>query len=227
MCQFKSMIVTKNGDVLYLYGDDSHENIIDKFKNDYDLKDDTADPKKLRFARIEIVPPNNDVFEKNLSKWILKIDQTITPKWWDKNITDKCFSGLDKYLKNVIIENQEIDLIEYKTGLFIKNSKIKVIKNSQVSMMRENSQVSEMRENSQVSEMRGNSQVSMMRGNSQVSEMWGNSQVSEMWGNSQVKLFSDKCKYKLNDNGIAIIRYTDNSIIKVANDKIKIEVENE
>ena len=64
MCQFKSMIITKNKDVLYLYESDHHEDIIDHYKNEYNLFDNTSDPDKMTFARIEIIPHNNNVLKK-------------------------------------------------------------------------------------------------------------------------------------------------------------------
>ena len=124
MCQFKSFVVTKGGDVLWTEGEESHEGIIDAYKDKYDLKDDTTEPDKLKFARVEIVPPNNDVFEKDLKKWTFKIDQSITPTWWGKSLEEDCFRELSLYLKSHIIDGEDLDLIEDRKGLFINNSKI-------------------------------------------------------------------------------------------------------
>ena len=74
MCEFKSFIVTKSGVVLYNH-QSSHESIIRQFADKYDLRDYILDPERLLFARVEITPPNRDVFEKDLSKWNFKIDQ--------------------------------------------------------------------------------------------------------------------------------------------------------
>ena len=38
----------------------------------------------MKFARIEIKPPDGDIFNQDYDKWIFKIDQSITPKWWTK-----------------------------------------------------------------------------------------------------------------------------------------------
>ena len=62
MCNFKSFIITKSGDILHTKKDNSHETIIEENKKKYDLRDETIDPKKLLFARVEIIPPNGDIF---------------------------------------------------------------------------------------------------------------------------------------------------------------------
>ena len=195
MCNFKSMIVTKDGSILHINGEDSHENIIDHFKNEHDLMDEDIEPKNLLFARVEITPPDNDVFEKDLKKWKFRIDQNITPTWFKKSLEKKCFEELENVLSEIIIDGQNIDLIENKNGLYIRNSEIKVIKNSQVGELWENSQVGELRENSK---------------------------VGVLWGNSRIEVYSSNATYKLNDNALAMIRYKKDVEIECANKNIKL-----
>ena len=183
MCNFFSCIVLKDGQVVWDTNIDSHDELLVMAN----IKDDTANPAELLFARVEIVPPDGDVFEKDMKKWMLKIDQSITPKWWNKQYEQKCRNALQTCLKETIIDNQDIDLIQNKSGLWIRNSKIKTIKNSFIRVMRGSSQVGEMRGSSQVREMRGSSQVGVMRGSSQVGVMRESSQVRVMWGSSQVR----------------------------------------
>ena len=90
MCNFKSIIVTKNGDILHINGMDSHEEILIHYKEKYDLRDEEKDPQKLLFARVEITPPDNDFFEKDIKKWKFRIDQSITPTWFKKTLEKKC-----------------------------------------------------------------------------------------------------------------------------------------
>jgi hypothetical protein len=87
MCQFRSIIVTEK-DVLsisnssldesisqsYDFDSDSHESIIEK----YNLIDNKLPP---TFARVEVIPIN-DIFSTNPDDWYVKVDQSITPKWW-------------------------------------------------------------------------------------------------------------------------------------------------
>lgn len=128
MCEFFSCIVTKAGEVIWEVGLNNHEDLIVKAK----LHDDTDDKNKLQFARVEIVPPGNNVFEKDLSKWRLKIDERIKPTWWNIEMETKCFMELGKCLSEIIIDNQEIKEIKDKKGLYIKDSVIESVGGSAV-----------------------------------------------------------------------------------------------
>jgi hypothetical protein len=112
MCDFKSFIVTKDGGVHYSILHDSHDKLIEELK----LKDDTQDAEKMRFARVEIAPLDNNVFEQDLSKWKFKIDQSITPKWWDKFLEEKCFDKLKEALAVQVLINK--NTLELKNGIY-------------------------------------------------------------------------------------------------------------
>jgi hypothetical protein len=209
MCNFFSCIVLKDGQVIWDAGIDSHEELIKIAQ----VEDKTSDPAKLTFARVEIIPPDNNVFEDDVKKWTLRIDQSITPNWWSKDHEKACYQSLKKCLSVVIIKGQEIDEINNKHGLYIKDSTIQVIKNSiiknmanstvnvmwansTVNVMWENSTVNVMWANSTVKAMRENSTVKEMRENSTVNEMWANSTVNVMWENSTVNVMWENSTVK-------------------------------
>ena len=163
MCNFWSAIVKKNGTVLFDEMSDSHEDVIDKYK----LKDETADPELLEFARIEITPPRGDVFAPT-KDWIFKIDQSCTPVWFtDKNKKD-CYKKLKTFASKAIIVGKEIKEVS-KGRIWVKDCNVLTAKGNVL-----------------ICEMWGTSQVRSMWGTSQVGEMWGTSQVGEMRGNSLV-----------------------------------------
>lgn len=153
MCSFFSCIVTKEGKVVWDVEKDSHDDLLIMAG----IADKTADPDKMRFARVEITPPNGDVFEKDIKKWTLKVDQTITPHWFTEHTEKLCFGALKECLAEVIIDGETLPLLEKRNGLWIRNSKIEVVKNCKIRVMRGSSQVGVMRESSQVGEMRGSS----------------------------------------------------------------------
>ena len=230
MCNFFSLIMLKNGDVIWEAGVDSHEDLIAKVPS---LKDDTADPKKLRFARVEITPPNADVFEKDLKKWQLRIDQSITPAWWDTDCQKACYTALKACLAEVIIDGQEIGALENKNGLWIRDSQIKILTNSQVRVLRDNSQVGELMENSQVrvlwgnsqvGELRDNSQVRVLMDNSQVGVLRDNSQVRVLWGNSQVGELRDNSQVGVLWGNSQVGELRDNSQVRVLRDNSQVRV---
>ena len=116
MCNFFSAIVLKNGEIVYDLNSSSHEDLIEKAG----VKDETADPAELSFARIEILPDNNDVFQK---KWCLKIDQSITPDWFSDEYKKKCMDIFFKevYPACVFIEKKDLRFKNRK-NLFLKDS---------------------------------------------------------------------------------------------------------
>ena len=199
MCQFKSAIVLKNGDVLHNEFIDSHEDII--------TINGLKDNKTESFVRVEYLP-TGELWE--IGKYKLSVDEPQTPEWFDK-VKDKAERKLKAIINRMIISvdtpmvvgrriivkpgvkilsiRQTVIDVLYKdsrVNVMWGNSQVNVMRgNSQVNKMWENSRVNEMWGNSRVNEMRENSQVNVMRENSQVNEMRENSQVNEMWGNSR------------------------------------------
>jgi hypothetical protein len=232
MCNFKSFIVTKDGAILHSLNDNGHETIIAENKEKYNLVDDTADKSKLLFARVEILPPGGDVFEQDVSKWSLRIDERITPDWWNKNLKKKCFDELNKLFGTQIFINAENLIL--KNGIYyFKNSSAVMWEKSSAEMWGNSSAV--MWENSSAvmwenssAVMRENSSAEMREKSS--AEMWGNSSAemrgnssAVMWENSSAENYSSLATTKISDNGLEIVRYKDNlEIIHAKNTKVKL-----
>ena len=250
MCNFKSFIVTKSGKVLYT-DEDSHEAIIRKFADKYDLRDETTDPERLLFARVEITPPNGDVFEKDINKWNFVIDQSIVPAWWSDDNKLECFATLEKYLPEVIIDGQEIDVIENKSGLYIRNSKIgKIISanvdyigdsasvdyiggSAKVARLGDDVKVARLGDDAKVARIGGYASVDYIGDSANVDYICGAANVARIDGSvnvtrigdyANVTIYSPSVEYSLVDNAVAIERYSGTPIIKVANTDIVLEI---
>ena len=77
MCQFKSCLVLK--DRVYCPDYDSHQDMLDKLG----IKDDYLGASKT-FVRVELLPPDGvKSLMEPLDRWTLKVDQDVTPEWWD------------------------------------------------------------------------------------------------------------------------------------------------
>jgi len=205
MCQFFSGIITEKK-ILYDLDYDSHEKLIKK----NGLDDTTMKPK---FIRVELLPPNGNIFDQNLSKWDLRVDQDIIPKWFNEKqaekemrkalqslmderfvINDKSWKKLGKgrfFIKNssvVAWENSSVKARGNSSVVAWENSSVVAWENSSV-VARENSSVVAW-ENSSVVAWENSSVVAwenssvVARGNSSV-VAWGNSSVVA-WGNSSV-----------------------------------------
>lgn len=77
MCQLKSCLVLK--DRVYCPDYDHHQDMLDKLG----IKDDYLNASKT-FVRVELLPPNGlKSLIEPLDRWTLKVDQDVTPEWWD------------------------------------------------------------------------------------------------------------------------------------------------
>ena len=78
MCQLKSCLVLK--DRVYCPDYDSHQEMLDKLG----IKDDYLGASKT-FVRVELTPPGGvQSLMDPLDRWTLKVDQDVTPEWWDE-----------------------------------------------------------------------------------------------------------------------------------------------
>jgi hypothetical protein len=194
MCRFFSCLIKKNGDVVYGMTD-SHEDLIQQ----EGLSDNTNDPSKMLFARLEITPDDGNIFNNDFSKWSVHIDQTITPEWLTDNMKAYCKEILaEVYSKRVFLtgKHQVVKGIYYAGG----DSTVKACGDSTVKACGDSTV--EAWDNSTV-EACGNSTVKA-RGNSTVKacgnsivDAWDNSTV-EAWGNSTVNLYSGNCQVRAN-----------------------------
>lgn len=83
MCQLKSCLVLK--DRVYCPDYDSHQDMLDKLG----IKDDYLGASKT-FVRVELTPPDGmRSLMEPLDRWTLKVDQDVTPEWWDKKADRK------------------------------------------------------------------------------------------------------------------------------------------
>jgi hypothetical protein len=92
MCNAFNGLVTRTGRVEWNGAMDSHSDLVSHCK----LKDDTADPDKMKFARFEIAPKNKNYLKPD--KWVFKIDKNITPTWFKDRHERACWAAHKKWL---------------------------------------------------------------------------------------------------------------------------------
>jgi hypothetical protein len=187
MCNFKSAIVLRNGDLLHNPFLDSHEDLIELFN----LRDNGLD----HFVRVEYTTSERkDIIEN----YKLNIDETSVPEWFEEfreRITDQ----LKCIVNNMIIREDRKFIID-ECIILAPGVTIDKIQHCVILEMRENSTVNTMRENSTVNTMLGNSTVKTMWGNSTVNTMLGNSTVNTMQENSTVNTMRENSTVKENSS---------------------------
>ena len=243
MCNFFSCIVKKNGEVVWDSAIDNHSELVELGK----IQDDTADTAKMKFARVEITPPDGDVFSP-LEKWILKIDETITPDWFKKRHEDVAWSALKECLKEVLIYQKKIKELN-KKRCWIKNSEIESIEGGTVESI-EGGTVKSIRGGTvesiwggtvksiwggTVKSIKGGT-VKYIKGGT-VESIWGGTvkgirggTVKSIWGGTvesieggTVTIYNNCLPKKMSGNYIIINKSGENPIILTGNKNIKIE----
>ena len=77
MCQLKSCLVLK--DRVFCPDYNSHQQMLEELG----IKDDYLGASKT-FVRVELLPPDGvKSLMEPLDRWTLKVDQDVTPEWWD------------------------------------------------------------------------------------------------------------------------------------------------
>ena len=116
MCNFKSALYFKNGDLIHSDVTDSHEDLIMVSG----LKDNILSMD--RAVRVECVPPGDIDEIADLSKWTLKLDEHTAPSWWAKKKND-CERKMLAIIKNSIITDERKCLLG-GCWIFTKTAKI-------------------------------------------------------------------------------------------------------
>jgi len=95
MCKSFSCIITKDKKVYWKLGMDNHHNLVEEFK----LTDNTSDENKMKIARIEITPKNNNYLYPD--EWNLQVDERIRPIWFSPAHEDECFKSHKIWLQEL------------------------------------------------------------------------------------------------------------------------------
>ncbi len=95
MCKAFSCVIGRDKTVTWRFGTDSHEGLI-KIAG---YTDDTIDPDKIEFCRIEISPKNGSYLEPD--EWVFKIDMDVTPTWWTLDHKKSCLKEHKKWLEQL------------------------------------------------------------------------------------------------------------------------------
>ena len=102
MCEFKSAIVTRQGNVLHHDMTDLHEDLIAYFG----LRDDNH---LNHFVRVEFKPTDKKDYA-DLSKYSLVVDEDEVPKWFEE-FREKTISELTKIVSKYILKDVDKKII--------------------------------------------------------------------------------------------------------------------
>jgi hypothetical protein len=114
MCKAFSCLVDIDAKrVTWKLGVDSHSNLV--ALGGY--KDDTADPRQMLFAKIEITPKNGDYL--NPDEWVYRVDESYAPMWIGREHEAACRKAHTRWLRQLdkfIIRHPMIDPFKLKAS---------------------------------------------------------------------------------------------------------------
>jgi len=193
MCQFLSAIVLKNSDVLWNPYTDSHEDLI-AINN---LRDNNTD----NFVRVEFLPESHSDYG-NPNAYNLKVDQSVTPDWFDSAMQERTVEYLRGIIERMIIKTP-VTMLCGGSYILISGAEVKHVKSCVVKVMLGSSKVGEMLDSSKVGAMLDSSKVGTMWDSSKVGTMLDSSKVGKMRGSSKVGKMLNSSKVGTNKSSNA------------------------
>ena len=168
MCHFKSAIVTQDGRVLHNEFTDLHKDLIAL----YGIDDKRRSAEIAKFVRVEFYPDDSADLD-NPEKYVLRLDETQAPAWWDAERKEAAANELKAIIERMIVDDNREILVD-GSYILTKNASVKRIVHCLIPAMF-----------GKVGVMRESSNVGAMLGSSKVGEMWESSNVGEMRGSSK------------------------------------------
>ena len=181
MCQLKSGIILKNRVFVPEY--DSHTKMLEELR----IEDNYLGASKT-FVRVELSPTDDDVFS-DIDTWKLKVDQDITPDWYDEDTyKPQVVEAVKEWAKDHI--HIGVDNLKISEG---ENHYIKDCKNVQIYG---NATVNYIYDNATVKYICGNATVKSIYGNATVEYVYDNATVNYIYGNATVNYIYDNATVK-------------------------------
>ena len=190
MCKLKSAIILK--DRVFISDHDSHSKMLEELG----ITDDYFNASKV-FVRAELSPENGDVFS-DIDGWKLKVDQDITPEWFDeKDCAERMRKAVKEWAKTHIFIGQNGLTISHGENIFIKDCKNvdiydnatveNICGNATVNYIYDDATVKRICDNATVNYIYGNATVKSICGNATVERIYDNATVNYIYGNATVK----------------------------------------
>ena len=185
MCKLKSAIILK--DRVFISDHDSHSKMLEELG----ITDDYFNASKV-FVRAELSPENGDVFS-DIDGWKLKVDQDITPEWFDeKDCAERMRKAVKEWAKTHIFIGQNGLTISHGENIFIKDCKnVDIYDNATVENICGNATVENICGNATVNYIYDDATVKRICDNATVNYIYGNATVNYICDNATVERIYD------------------------------------
>jgi len=187
MCQFKSVIVLRNGDILHDNYTDSHEDLI----NFYGLSDN-GEPSLNRFVRVEYTPKDVKDYDKP-SKYVMKVDESETPAWFEE-VRESVQDKLDSLIKRMIIKDDKKKCLLSGCYILTGKAKLQYIRNTRIVAMYDSAQIKYVYDSAQIKYVCDSAQIESVYGSAQIKYVCDSAQIKYVCDSAQIKYVCDSAQ---------------------------------
>ena len=123
MCHPASFVLTKDR-VFWSKKTDSHAEIISEFSLCESIRNESPATCESCTLKVEIVPPREGAFDAPLNEWVFRVDQDITPKWFDAAADEKrARAALEDWAKSKLVRaNESREVLSGEFVIFVMAS---------------------------------------------------------------------------------------------------------
>ena len=175
MCQFLSVLVLRNGDVLHHPMLDSHADLITYFK-----LPDTSEYIQ-RFAKVELTP--GDWLKPDTWHW--KVDENTRPQWLDA-VEAQAESATRRIATNMLLVSGEHQLIVDGCWIVGGCAIVRDVRGGRLMCVKGSAQIYNVSGSAQIHEVSGSAQIHKVKGAARIHKVKGAAQVHEVCDSAQI-----------------------------------------
>ena len=175
MCQFLSVLVLRNGDVLHHPMLDSHADLITYFK-----LPDTSEYIQ-RFAKVELTP--GDWLKPDTWHW--KVDENTRPQWLDA-VEAQAESATRRIATNMLLVSGEHQLIVDGCWIVGGCAIVRDVRGGRLMCVKGSAQIHKVWGAAQIHEVWDSAQIYNVSGSAQIHEVWGAAQIHNVSGSARL-----------------------------------------
>jgi hypothetical protein len=176
MCNFLSVLILKNGDVLHHPMLDSHSDLVTYFK----LPD--TDVYIQHFAKAELVPDN----WLDVATWHWRLDEETRPRWLTKALERGAEDQTRRIAGRMLWVDGEHHLVVDGCWIVGGTAIVCDVRAGRIVRVQDSAQIRGVEGSAQIHCVRDSAQIHGVRGSAQIHGVWGSAQIHGVRGSAQI-----------------------------------------
>jgi ketosteroid isomerase-like protein len=177
MCNFLSVLILKNGDVLHHPMLDSHADLVTYFK----LPD--ADAYISHFAKAELAPDN----WLDVATWRWRLDEETRPRWLTETLERGAEDQTRRIAGRMLLVDGKHRLVVDGCWIVGGTAIVHDVRAGRIVHVRDFAQIHGVGGSAQIHNVRGSAQIHNVRGSAQIHGVGGSAQIRDVWGSAQIR----------------------------------------